>query len=460
MNIYPAMRARMGSWDYFIVKMRMEDLVREVDFAHNIHDNKTLDKAIQRGLNETRVKQEIVKYLAFSHDRFFNSIVVAALGGNPKFSAVSIDDDPQFNLIGRDEFNDTFGVLSFDGKQHYYALDGQHRLMSIKTLLEQKEAVPDMPEGFRDEEISVIMLVRRESDDDFMRSYRRIFSNLNRYAKPTDFDTTIIMDEDDTFSILTRRLLIEHKFFWWGGKATNSPIVQTNGKNLRSGESYFTSLQTLYWMNIKLLSTPEREKEGFDSKEYKRFRQSEDVLDKLYIELAMYWDSMIEALPVLSEDATRMREHSLDNRDTTEGQENSLTDHLLFWPIGQEMLAEIVRVLLNRRLPDSSNPSKEEVTECLKELNSVDWELHNPPWRNLLLVEDPTRKGKWKMRSEERRQAVTVSKNILRMMLGIDELSNDIKQELKTDWYALLSPQPEKQQVDEWWNTYVIDRSR
>ena len=71
-----------------------------------------------------------------------------------------------------------------------------------------------------EEEVSVIMLVRDEADDEeFLRSYRRLFSSLNRYAKPTDQDTNIIMDEDDWVAILTRRLLTEHDFFLWKGRA-------------------------------------------------------------------------------------------------------------------------------------------------------------------------------------------------------------------------------------------------
>ena len=70
MNLYPALRARMGTWDYYIIKMKMEDLVKEVDFASRLYDSKTLDEAIQRTLNEGRVKSEIVNYLARRVDRF------------------------------------------------------------------------------------------------------------------------------------------------------------------------------------------------------------------------------------------------------------------------------------------------------------------------------------------------------------------------------------------------------
>lgn len=453
MNMYPAMRASMGSWDYYMVKMRMEDLVKEVEFAHEIHEDKTLDEAIQRSLNESRVKKEIVKYLAYSEDRFFNSIVVAALGGNPNFISVSIDEDPRFELLPREEFNETFGVLAFDGKQRYYALDGQHRLMSIKTLIEQTEAgTPDIPKGFRDEEISIIMLVKQEKDEDFMRSYRRVFSNLNRYAKATDLDTNITMDEDDAIAIVTRRLLLDYDFFRWQGRSVDSKKIQTRGKNLRSGDPYFSSLQTLYSMNNIFLHTPRRGREHkkFEAKtnEFKRFRPEEDIIDQLYNELVVYWDALLSTLPVLKKSPLRMREHNYEDVITGEG---NITDHLLFWPIGQEMLAQIVRILLNRRLPDTDNFTLEEAVESISPLTSVDWELHSAPWKYLLLVPDSKKKNIWKMRNEERNEAVKVGIKLLCAMTGIDELSESELSELKTDWLAMLTPRPKKDESDRLW---------
>ena len=172
MNLYPALKATMGNWTYYIVKMRMKDIVKEVGFASEIYSNKTLDDAIQRSLNESRVKKEIVQYLAKRDDRFFASIVVAALGGNPTYMPVEITDDPRFALLRPAGIDDAFGVLTFDGGQRYFALDGQHRLKAIKTLTEQTESdVPEVPEGFLEEEVSVIMIVRQEARDaEFMTS--------------------------------------------------------------------------------------------------------------------------------------------------------------------------------------------------------------------------------------------------------------------------------------------------
>ena len=63
---------------------------------------RTLDEEIQRTLRETRVYKEIVEYLKRQPYRFFSSLVVAALEGNPMFYPVEITEDPQF-VIFRDE---------------------------------------------------------------------------------------------------------------------------------------------------------------------------------------------------------------------------------------------------------------------------------------------------------------------------------------------------------------------
>ena len=84
MQLYPALSASMGSWQYYIVKMRMREVAAEVKFGSEVHSDATLDQAIQRAIKESRVKREIVTYLTGQKDRFFGSLVVAAVGGSPQ----------------------------------------------------------------------------------------------------------------------------------------------------------------------------------------------------------------------------------------------------------------------------------------------------------------------------------------------------------------------------------------
>ena len=143
---------------------------------------------------------------------------MAARGGSPTFAEVELEKD---GLGFVENMEGHFGLLRFDGGQNYYALDGQHRVTAIQTLLndpDQRDRLGiTIPEGFGQEEISVIIMTTTGSEEEWKKKYRRLFSALNRYAKPVDQDTIIAMDEDDLFAILSRQLIQEHEFFFWDG---------------------------------------------------------------------------------------------------------------------------------------------------------------------------------------------------------------------------------------------------
>ena len=456
MNMYPALRFGMGSFKYYVVKMSARELSENVKYASEFYEDRTLDEAIQRILNESRVNKEIVEYLKRQPDRFFSSIVVAALEGNPIFYPVEITEDPRFTLFYDDlRFNESFGVLKFDGTQIYYALDGQHRLTAIKTLLNRNNSDSDgAPEDLEKDEFSVIVIVPSQEDADFMQKYRRLFSHLNRYAKPTDLSTNIIMDEDDTFAILTRRLITENDFFKSPGRQKDSRRIKTKGKNLTIKDTHFTSLATLYEMNIKLLSSVQREpkkwgpirSEGEDLKTFQRFRPPEEYIDSLYDELVMYWDALLTEIPDLRhESPSRMRVHKIEAVEEDE----DMADHLLFWPIGQQMLAEIVRALLDKHIPNPANLNPDSVREALSWLGQLEWRLHHSPWRYLLLVRNA--KDNWAMRNEERKEAVRCGRRIQQWVIGLDELDEDGVANLKKLWESMLIPQQRTEVHEDMW---------
>lgn len=459
MNIYPALCSRMGSFNYYVVKMSARELSENVKYASEVYEDRTLDEAIQRILNESRVNKEIVEYLKRQPDRFFASIVVAALEGDPMFYPVEVTEDPRFAIFHDDRrLNESFGVLKFDGTQKYYALDGQHRLAAIKTLLDQNNSLSDgAPEDFENDEFSVIVIVPSQEDTDFMQKYRRLFSHLNRYAKPTDQATNIIMDEDDTFAILTRRLITENAFFKSEGRQIESRRIKTQkGKNLRTSDLYFTSLETLYEMNIEFLSSVQRapkswgpiRAEGSDLKTFKRFRPPEEYIDSLYDELAMYWDALLAEIPDLYNSPPLMRVHDIEEVED-EVEDEDMTDHLLFWPIGQQMLAEIMRALLDKHIPNPANLNPDSVRATLSGLGQLEWQLHHPPWRYLLLIQNA--KDSWTMRNEARKEAVRCGRRIQQWVIGLDELDEDDVADLKKLWESMLIPsQPIEVRNDMW----------
>ena len=427
MQLYPAMKAGMGDWEYYIVRMTMREIAREVQLASELWHDRTLGDAIQRILDESRVKQQIVNYLARRDDRFFSSLVVAAIGGNPSWTPVD------------SRFGETFGELAFQIDPRYFALDGQHRLKAIKELMADPAGAPP---GFAEEQVSVLVVVREHQNVDdglWLQRYRRLFSSLNRYAKPTDTDTNIIMDEDDVFAILTRRLITDHEFFRAPSDDGASVRVLTKGKNLRTGAPQYTSLQTLYAMNKTLLLTPERRRiwgRTGDLKVILQSRPDEDDIDRYYEALANQWDALLRAIPVLREEPERMRSH--DVVDVADHQVDAYRDHLLFWPIGQELLAEIVRSLLDRAgLGDEAPITRMEAE--LRPLDLVPWNLHEAPWRHLLLIPgNPPKHTVWRIRSEERKAALQVGAGLLRWMVGLDPLNEEEVCALRDEWWGLL----------------------
>jgi DNA sulfur modification protein DndB len=453
MIVFPAIKAKMGSWDYFMVKMSMRELAENVRFATDVNDDHTLSEAIQRILNESRSKKDIATYLIRQNDRFFSSIVVAALKGNPNWYPVTMEDDPRFSLFAGDaRLRESFGVLSFDGTQDYYALDGQHRLKAIKALLDPtSELAGRTPPEFKNEEVSVLVVVPRSTEniDEFMVRYRRLFGNLNRYAKPMDNVTNIIMDEDDVFAIITRNLITEHSFFQWTGRQRESARIKTEGgKNINKTDSYFTSLETLYNMNIRLVSSNSRMSNGWNTEgsnldEFKRFRPSEEIVEKLYLELKIYWDGIISCLQELSNTPVTMRDHNAT-------EESNTLDSIYFWPIGQEFLADLARKLLDRQ-PDPEKPTVQSIEKALAPLKFVNSNLKDVPWRHLVLIPDGDELRVWKFRNEERKPAMTLAARIVQWQIGLDQLAEEEIEELKSEWKSMLVPALPDHQIDGLW---------
>ena len=456
MNIYPAIKLHMGSqeegWTYYSIKMKMKDVGKEIGFADDIEDSKSLSSIMQRARAQ-RAKTDIVEFLANREDRFFSSIVVAARGGSPTFAEVELEKD---GLGVVQDMEGHFGLLRFDGGQNYYALDGQHRLTAIQTLLndsKQRDKLGiSIPDGFGEETISVIIMTTTGSELEWKKKYRRLFSSLNRYAKPVDPDTIIAMDEDDIFCILTRRMVAEYPFFQWEGAAVKNEKLQCKGKPIsKEGVPYFTSLQTLKGMCFELLKSPENETIGmFGSKFTKNRPSDEDKIDGWFDELVGVWDAMFEAIPELQKDPSFMR---TNNADEDEAAENGHENNALFRPIIQEgILAPAVRMALNK----ANTNTKAGMVKALENLSFINWSLYEAPWLHLLLVISD--KGKWKIASEERAKRVVVAREIVLWLVGLFPIEDDEDLSEFKETYLSYLKCSEEEQDQQWKNLLKLHK--
>lgn len=453
MRIFPGLRASMGRWNYFIVKMSLRDVAAHIKFATEGFEGSTLDRALQRELNESRAKEEIVSYLTGQPDRFFNSIVIAAIGGEPQWFPVSMADDPRFELMADDPvLSNSFGLLRFNGQEKYYALDGQHRLKAIRELVRpDSDVYHQRPDGFDDEELSVVLVVPGDAEDDgeFRRRFRRLFGHLNRYAKPMDLATSIIMDEDDAIAIGTRRLISEHPYFFREGDERDSTMIDMRkGTSMNTSAPHFTKLEVLYRMNTELLHSSVRSEEGWYKgrklADFKRFRPDDDYIDALYEELSDIWSGLIDVLPDLGREPIKMRNHAVVGSDGSSDERDSL----LFWPIGQEMLAGVVRRMLDVASPGTS------VVDALAELGRIPWDLDQDPWINFVLVPSAENPDKWVMRNEDRKQVMELARVMVQLVAEGDRDSSALV-EVRNRWESYLRPEGVLGSADDRWANFL-----
>ena len=216
---FPSIQCHMGDWAYFVTVLSFSEVASRIYRADEIHTNQGLNDMIQRELSE-RV-EDIAVYLKSQSDRFFNAIVVGVYGGSPNWYPVDIDErqDEGPSELSQNA-RESIGILELSGKERLFAVDGQHRVEGIKLALREAETL-------RDEELAVIFVAHRETTVGLLRT-RRLFTTLNKYAKPVKKSEIIALDEDDADAIVTRRLVDEYSGL--------SPSVKTNGEGVEFGK--------------------------------------------------------------------------------------------------------------------------------------------------------------------------------------------------------------------------------
>ena len=443
---YPALKLKMGTWTYYSITMTMSEVAKKIQFSSQVSESKILNEHLQRAIGKGRLLP-MMNYLAKNDERFFNSLVVASIGGTPTWRAIDLSKDEKFTLFA-DQFAGTFGVLSFRGTETY-ALDGQHRLAAIKQLI-SREGNVTCPTGFESETINVIFVTQPEGTtrEEFIKAYRRVFSALNRYAKGTSAATNVIMDEDDRFAIVTRKMILDDEFFQWDGdEEISSKIdVESQSEAISASNEAFTTLVGFYKMNLSLLWDADLERTvglptGASLSQYLQLTPSDEEVEALFSHLQKIWNAIREVLP-------EIEKNPKDMRNNTEVNENNA----LFRPIIQtKILVLIARMLMNKkRISQSSN--EEQIKDALEPLKHIPWSLWDDLWKDLLVVADgdPNENGiqKYKMRSEQRTQALDAGLNVLIWLTKLVDMNDGEIQEMQTEWRLALSPACDHQKAN------------
>ncbi len=315
--LLPCLRGSIGNWVTYTCLMRLKDIRELVSFADDIHKNKKLSKMIQRELKKDR-KKEIGEYLLNEEEAFLNSLVVAVYDGNPQwhqFDTIKPNTVNHSNYETPDYALESMGYLSLTREEKIFALDGQHRLSGIQYALEHDEDL-----GYQ--QLSVTFLAHF-NDDDGLKRTRRLFTTLNKKAKPVDKSAIIALDEDDLSACITRYLIEE-------SDAINGDRIKFQaGNNISySDKNVLTTIGNLYdiiktILNTGLKLSPQKisNYRGFESEKNEILDTTEAIID--------YFFSSFECLNAINS----AKEDELDTIiDSYRNKEKG--GHLLFRPTG------------------------------------------------------------------------------------------------------------------------------
>ena len=360
---FPAIRCHFGDWTYFSTVMSFEEVATRIRRAQEIHSHQGLHDLIQRELGK-RV-QEIASYLETQPERFFSAIVVGIYGGAPDWFPIDIEDervDVRRPLNLAERATESVGILNLSGDEKLFAVDGQHRVEGIKIALGN---APDL----KDEELAVLFVAHRQTPEGTART-RRLFTTLNKYAKPVTRSEIIALDEDDTFAIVTRMIVDQYDGLSRTSIEGNRllELAKTRGPQIPSSNEYsITTIQMLYKLVSTLaVSTGDRERK----RNLKRSSPPHDVIDSMYAEHVAFWEGLRNNIASMG-DAL-----GSDPSDRVSGRFRFRDGgHVLFRPVGQEAFALAVRVLLDREYP---------LDESLQALSQTPLMLDRPPWRYVM----------------------------------------------------------------------------
>ena len=351
----PALRAKMGDWIYYIAFISMKEVASRVSVVDDIHTSMSLKEMLQRML--TNDSKKITEYLLGQEQRFFNAIVIGSYSGSPNWHDLSVK-----GRVGVADVpthpEGSIGFLELSGDETLFAIDGQHRVQGIKEAVLQNSSLEE-------EEVCAIFVKgvtarKRDNDPEGFERTRRLFSTLNRYAKPVNKRDIIALDEDDVVAVITRRLLEEHPLLRnrvdTGLKNSIKPDDRTN----------LTTMATLYdTMDVVLCDR----KRGW--KDYKRWRPPDEEVEDLYSKAVEFWNSLSSQFPPLKE----LQESSAEEKIAGKYR-GSYGGHLLFRPVG---LLLVTRVAMDFRVIMNLNDNS-----ALEWIGRTPTELSEYPWTGLL----------------------------------------------------------------------------
>jgi DNA sulfur modification protein DndB len=354
----PAIRAMIGDWTYYVTTLTFSQVDRYISKVdEQLHKSESLKELIQRSVTNNYIS--IKNYILNQPELFFNSLVLAVYNDYPNWREIEItyDDEKTYQL----------GLLEFPGEHKIFPLDGQHRVEGIKAALEEN---PEL--GVQ--QIAAIF-VGHKNNEIGMRRSRRLFSTLNRYAKPVTMDDIIALDEDDSIAIITRELLETFELF------TLNRVTKNKNKAIQdTDKTSFTSIITLYDCNYELLKLfrkkrkiefPNQQRDSRTFSEYLKFRPAELEVELFNNFCMEFWTAFTNSLQVVQD---YLNTKTLNPAATFRNSENG--GNLFFRPVGLYPIVQAAIEIHKRTQYDF-----EAIFAGMNEINFI---INQAPWRQVV----------------------------------------------------------------------------
>ena len=351
----------MGDWVYYPTLMKLKDIAERVKIAEEIYQSKTLSEMVQQEIKRKRGK-EIKDYLLKHEQRFFNSLIVAVYEGDPSWYDIThIESNSQYD--SEDIPEDVvagIGILSLNGEEELFTLDGQHRLIGIK------EAVKEDPQ-LGEDELSIIFIAHRTNQEGMTRS-RRLFTTLNKNAITVSKGERIALDEDDTMAITVRRLVTENHMFM------EKRILNNATDNVpKSNQTCLTTIGNLYdlldILFIKVYVTSKKKRLTDKKNALTKIRQSDEILNQHYTDACNYFKRLTDSFLPLKEFAD-----TSDSSTVVKKYRHPDGGNVLFRPIGLKILTEIIAVLVETH----------SLSDCFKLISKLPTDLTEIPYNGII----------------------------------------------------------------------------
>ena len=381
----PSLRGVIGDWVYYPTLMKLKDIADRISVDDRISQSIPLDEMVQRYIKPER-GNDIKNYLLKQEQRFFNSLIVAVYEGDPCWHEISRIESS--DLLDPEEIPDDvvagIGILSLNGNEKLFTLDGQHRLIGIK------EAVKENPE-LSEEELSIILIAHR-TDEEGMKRSRRLFTTLNKEAVRVSKGEIIALDEDDSMAITVRRLVVKNPMFI-DKRILNQPtdnIPQSNQTCLTTIGNLYDLLGILfmkiYKTSEKLLTLKARKNE------LTNICQSDEILNIHYKNACDFFKQLTDCFRPLQEFA-----NTDDFSAVVKQYRHSDGGSILFRPVGLIIITEIVAILVEEY----------PLSECFKLISKLPTDLTQAPYNHVI----------WDPNQKNVKRGKTLVKNILLYML-------------------------------------------